>query len=105
VAATLVLLIAALGCRRELTVGDPPRVVSVGLTPWHAGLSFHLVAAERRKVPATSHPGDGHRAELVVQPAVDAGAKVTRPTMRPWGWCEFELGLPEGHQLMVSTPS
>lgn len=107
VAATLRVLTSILDCRAGFVVGDPPFIAGVSLTPWNAGPGFHLSATEDEQVPAARLTVDTpSELDAMYRRAVKAGVDIAqRPTVQPWGRREFEFRLPEGHCVVISTPS
>lgn len=107
VSATLRLLNAALGSHTAFTVGDPPYLAEVSLTPWSAGPRFRLEAVPRTRVrPVALQLECAAELDALHRAAAGAGARVSGPPAeQPWGRREFTLKLREGHRLTLSAPA
>ncbi|ACU37547.1 GNAT family N-acetyltransferase [Actinosynnema mirum] len=107
VAATAALLVAVLGARVSFIAGEPAHVAGIVLGPWSTGPGLRLVRPPR---------GECAPVELVLdvgpgfvglrESALASGVAGVEPIVdQPWGRREFALRLPEGHRVVLSTPS
>ncbi|MFY1632224.1 GNAT family N-acetyltransferase [Solwaraspora sp. WMMB335] len=107
VGSTLDFLQEALNCTLAFRHGRPLSRAGVRFGPWSSsrGIQLALAPPASRIAPAVVYLHAGAPAEVLRERCLRAGGCVPEPvTDQPWGRFEFSVQLPEGHQLVVSTP-
>jgi RimJ/RimL family protein N-acetyltransferase/uncharacterized glyoxalase superfamily protein PhnB len=104
VATTLGFLRQALGCETDFVVGDPMIRAGIRFGPWSSSRGLQLTATEDTVHGITVYVHCGAPADRLYADVQAAGGRTDAPpASTPWGRVEFNLRLPEGHVLCISS--